>query len=262
MAMDELEDQTTVRSVARAVDLLIVLGTGPKPLREISAEVGLTKPTTYRLLSTLRSKGMVLQDSMSGEYGLGPACFHLMSAVVNGHAGFVLDDKPTLQALRDETGETITVHTRAGLSRICIQEFPSPHPIRYIAGLGATASIHIGSAGKVLLAFMPADERERVLADVRLTAMTANTITDRTTLNTELEKVARQGYAISHGERVDGAVGVSAPILDATGRALAALSVLGPSQRLGSRLKQAQKQVMAAGASLSQTMQKALDGNN
>jgi DNA-binding IclR family transcriptional regulator len=260
--MDEIEDQTTVRSVARAVDLLIVLGTGPKPLRDISAEVGLTKPTTYRLLSSLKSKGMVLQDSMTGEYGLGPACFHLMSAVVNGQAGFVLDDKPTLQALRDETGETITVHTRAGLSRICIHEFPSPHSIRYIAGLGATASIHIGSAGKILLAFMPADERERVLADLRLTAMTANTITDANVLKKELDKVAGQGFAISHGERVDGAVGVSAPILDSTGRALAALSVLGPSERLGANLKQAQKQVVAAGEALSQNMQKALNGNH
>ena len=260
--MDELDEQTTVRSVVRAVDVLISLGAGTKPLRDISSEVGLTKPTTYRLLSSLKSRGMVLQDSMTGDYGLGPACFHLMSAVVNGQAGFVLDDKPTLQALRDETGETITVHTRAGLSRICIQEFPSPHPIRYIAGLGATTSIHVGSAGKILLAFMPADERERVLADLRLTAMTANTITDPVVLNKELEKVAKQGYAISHGERVDGAVGVSAPILDATGRALAAISVLGPSERLGTHLKKAQAQVMSAGRALSESTQRALSGGN
>ena len=258
--MDELDDLAPVRSVARAVDLLIILGSGPRPLREISAEVGLSKPTAHRILSSLKSRGMVMQDSRSGEYGLGPACFHLMSAVVSGEAGFVLDAKPVLEALRDKTEETITVHIRAGLSRICIQEYPSPHAIRYISGVGATNGIYVGSAGKVLLAFMPSDERERVLKDLRLTAVTDTTITDLDQLRVELEKVVDTGYAISHGERVAGAVGVSAPVLDASGRALASLSVLGPSERMGRRLKEAEELVTAAAADITASMQKQLIG--
>jgi DNA-binding IclR family transcriptional regulator len=230
--MAQLDDHAPVRSVARAVDVLLTLGRGPMRLGDVSTAVSLSKPTTYRLLTTLRSKGMVVQDAVTGEYGLGPACFHLMSSVANGDAGFILEAGPALKVLRDKTEETVTVHVRAGLSRICIQEFPSPHPIRYIAGLGATAGIHVGSAGKVLLAFMPEADRERILLDLHPDAMTENTITDIDALRLELAKVAEAGIATSFGERVQGAMGVSAPIVDADGTALAALSVLGPIDRL------------------------------
>lgn len=258
--MDEPDDLAPVRSVARAADLLIILGSGPRPLREISAQVGLTKPTAHRILSSLRSRGMVMQDPLSGDYGLGPACFHLMSAVVNGQAGFVLDAKPTLEALREETGETITIDIRAGLSRICIQEYPSPHAIRYISGVGSANGIYVGSAGKILLAFLPVDERERILRDLRLVQVTSSTITDLDVLRAELDNVRAAGFAVSHGERVAGAIGVSAPVLDASGRALASLSVLGPAERLAPRIVQAQEQVIRAAAEITKSMQLSLIG--
>ena len=258
--MDEADDLAPVRSVARAADLLIILGSGPRPLREISAQVGLSKPTAHRILSSLKSRGMVMQDPLSGDYGLGPACFHLMSAIVNGEAGFVLDAKPALEALREETGETITVDIRAGLSRICIQEYPSPHAIRYISGVGSANGIYVGSAGKILLAFLPAEERERILRDLRLVQVTSSTITDLDVLRAELDKVRAAGFAVSHGERVAGAIGVSAPVLDASGRALASLSVLGPAERLAPRIAQAQEQVIRAAAEITKSMQLSLIG--
>lgn len=244
--MSDAEDQSPVRSVARAVDLLMALQHGPMRLGDISVGVGLSKPTTHRILSSLRSKGMVMQDPLTGDYGLGPSCYHLMTSIVSGDAGFLLDARPVLEELRDQTRETITVHVRAGLSRICIQEFPSRQPIRYTSGLGATAGIHIGSAGKILLAYMPEADRRRILDDLRLTPMTDNTITDRATLDAELDQVATQGYAVSRGERASGAIGVSAPILEPNGRALAALSILGPAERIQDQIDLCEKRVRAA----------------
>lgn len=252
--MELTEGQPPNRSVARAVDVLIALSRGHMRLGDIAIEVGLSKPTTHRLLTSLKFKGMVLQDSLSGDYGLGPACFRLMSAIVNGEAGLMLDAKPVLEGLRDETMETVTVHVRAGLSRICVQEYPSPRAIRYTAGLGATTGLHVGSAGKILLAYMPEAERESVLADLRPTAITENTVTDLGFLREELDQAIQRGFAVSHGERVPGAVGVSAPILDASGRALASLSVLGPTERLGAQLEAATERVIAAGAAIALTM--------
>ena len=79
---------------------------------------------------------------------------------------------------------------------------------------------------------MPEADRERILLDLTPDAMTENTITDVVALRLELAKVAEAGIATSFGERVQGAMGVSAPIVDANGTALAALSVLGPADRL------------------------------
>jgi DNA-binding IclR family transcriptional regulator len=250
-----------VRSVVRTVDLLFALGDGPKPLRAISAEVKLSKPTAYRILSSLKSKGMVMQDSQSGDYGLGPACFRLISSVLSGDVGFALQGRPVLETLRNRTGETITIHVRTGLSRICVQELPSPQPLRYTAGLGATVGIYVGSAGKTLLAFMPDDERDRMLKSLRLVPETPNTITSLDVLRTELDAVKEQGFAVSHGERVDGAVGVSAPVYDAGGRILAALSVLGPADRLTNRLSEVEQLVVAAGKAITANIEESMNGS-
>jgi DNA-binding IclR family transcriptional regulator len=258
---DEDDAHAHVRSVMRTVDLLFALGGGPKPLRTISAEVKLSKPTTYRILSSLKSKGMVMQDSQSGDYGLGPACFRLISSVLSGDVGFALQGRPVLETLRNRTGETITIHVRAGLSRICVQELPSPQPLRYTAGLGATVGIYVGSAGKTLLAFMPDDERERILKSLRLAPETANTITSLDVLRAELDEVKEQGFAVSHGERVDGAVGVSAPVHDASGRILAALSILGPADRLTDRLSEMQQLVVAAGKAITENIRESMSGS-
>jgi IclR family acetate operon transcriptional repressor len=219
-----------VRSVARAVDILLVLGDGPGQLSEISSAAALSKATTYRILTTLKNKGMVLQAS-SGEYRLGPGCFRMMSSLVDRRAGFPFDADADMKAMRTATEETITVHVRAGLSRLCIEELPSPQPIRYTAGLGVTAGIHVGSAGKVLLAFLPPDELEDVLGTIELRPMTPSTIIDIEVLRRELDSVRGRGTAYSAGERVVGAVGVSAPVLDDRGYVVAALSVLCPASR-------------------------------
>lgn len=234
----EGQSVAAVRSVARAVDILLALGDGPGQLSEVSAATDLSKATTYRILTTLKNKGMVLQ-APSGEYRLGPGCFRMMSSLVDRRAGFPFDADADLKALRAATEETITVHVRAGFSRLCIEELPSPQPIRYTAGLGVTAGIHVGSAGKVLLAFMPPDELEEVLRTIELRPMTPSTITHLDVLRKELDSVRRRGTAYSAGERVVGAVGVSAPVLDDRGYVVAALSVLCPASRVNdSRLRE------------------------
>jgi DNA-binding IclR family transcriptional regulator len=233
MTSTDADSRSPVRSVARAVDLLVALGRGPQQLGPLSAEVGLSKATAYRILTTFRQKEMVLQDSSSGAYQLGPACIHLASSLVDGRAGFPFDAEKELDGLRSSTGETVTVHVRLGPSRICIRELPSSQAIRYTAGLGATVGVHVGSAGKVLLAFMADADRSRLLQSLDLQPLTSSTIHDRNSLLTELEDIRRRGVAVSKGERVEGAVGVSAPVFDSAGRILAAVSVLGPESRLG-----------------------------
>jgi DNA-binding IclR family transcriptional regulator len=238
------EARSSIRSVERAIDVLLTLGAGSSRLADVSAGIGLSRPTTYRLLSTLKLKGMVLQDFATGEYRLGPSCFRLTSSIMNGNVGFPRDATVALESLRDATSETVTIHVMAGTSRICVQELASPHAIRFIAGLGATAPIYSGSAGKVLLAFLLEGEREASLRALRLMPITANTITDPVALRTELAKVRAEGTATSVGERVAGAVGISAPVFDSAGRIFAAVSVLGPAARLDGPVRERARELV------------------
>jgi DNA-binding IclR family transcriptional regulator len=92
--------------------------------------------------------------------------------------------------------------------------------------------IHTGAMGKVLLAFSDAAEREEILDRTELVAYTPATITDRAMLDRELAKIRDAGFAESRGERSPGVAAVSAPVLGPDRRLIAALAIIGPSERL------------------------------
>ena len=98
---------------------------------------------------------------------------------------------------------------------------------------GGSAPLTVGSAGKVLLAFLPPSEQRDVLDRLSLDPGSAKTIPDEKALKIELANVRRQGWAQSFGDRVLGAGAFSAPVFAGKGRPLAALSVLGPAERFG-----------------------------
>jgi DNA-binding IclR family transcriptional regulator len=220
-----------VHSVERSIDILLSLTSGPRTLTEVVRATNLSKGTAFRLLASLGHENLVVKDPSTNVYMLGPGSLRLIQGITQGIASLAVLAKPSLIRLRELTGETITVHMRVGNERICIEELPSQQPIRYIASVGSAAPLHVGSAGRILVAFLPAAERERVLRNLRLYPVTDRTITDLATLRKELESVRRSGWASSSGERVPGASAISVPIRGPNS-VLTALSVLAPSFRL------------------------------
>lgn len=250
-----MTDEAPVRSVARAVDILLVLTTGSRSLGDIAESTNLSKATVHRLLASLAAKEFVTQDPASGDYMLGPGCFAIVDAVSRGFGGLGVVARPLLEHLHEVTRETVTLHVRVGSQRICVAELPSPQSVRYTAGVGASAPIHTGSAGKLLLALSDNTERNEILDNTPLEALTEETITDRGVLERELERIRRRGYAESRGERVTGGAAVSAPILGSNGRIIAALSVLGPDGRVtDQRLKELRPMVIEAAQEISDSI--------
>jgi DNA-binding IclR family transcriptional regulator len=97
--------------------------------------------------------------------------------------------------------------------------------------VGSRIPLHVGASGKVILAFTEADERERILDGLSYEAFTSATISRRERLVEELTLVRQRGWAMSMGERIPGAAGVSVPVRGASGLVLS-LSLLGPAERL------------------------------
>jgi len=226
------EEQGPVRSVARATDVLLVLGDGPQSLGRIAQRARLTKPTAHRLLASLAHRQMVIQDGATGDYLLGPGVLAIADAVMRGAAGLGVLVGPVLTRLAVGTGETAALYVRAGLERMCVGQVPSPQPVHFAAHLGASFPLHTGSMGKLLLAFAEDAERVQLLDLLPLKALTKQTVTDRRLLEDELDDIRRRGHATSRGERALGVASMSAPVFAADGRILAALSVIGPDTRL------------------------------
>jgi DNA-binding IclR family transcriptional regulator len=111
--------------------------------------------------------------------------------------------------------------------------------------------VYAGAMGKALLAFSDRKVQDEILNRIPLVALTDRTITDRAALERELDAVRKRGLAESHGERSTGAGALSAPVFDGDGRLVAALSILGPDDRMtAAAIRSFEKPLLAASATL------------
>jgi DNA-binding IclR family transcriptional regulator len=222
----------SVKSVERCIDLLFILAERPMTLTEVSRQSGLSKSTALRLLGTLTYGGLVTKDPLNGTYRLGPGSLKLGQGFLNGSPGLASLAREPLQRLARQTGETVAVHVRLGRHRVCFDEVPSEQDVRYVADVGGTAPVHLGSAGRVLLAFMPAKEVHLLMGvSGSLALPVTGESLDKPQFLEQLEEVRRSGFAMSEGERIQGASAISVPV-HGPGGLLVSLSILGPAARL------------------------------
>ncbi len=219
-----------VHSVYRAAEILSMLSVGKKRITDIGKELNLSKSTTHRLLKTLENCGFVFQDPVSHQYFLGHLIIKLSSNPLATHQNLIVCAYEEMKRLREISGETVTIHIRIGTQRICLEEMQANQNIRYGVGKGSVSPIYAGSAGKILLAELSETDRSHLIQNIHLTAVGPHTITDRNELLREIEKIRKQGYAISSGETLEGAISVSVPIRGYF--CPVALSIFGPKFRL------------------------------
>lgn len=220
---------TGAQTLLRALDILECFaheGTSLS-LAEISRRVGLTAPTTHRLVKALISRGFVVGDA-GRRYGLGPSVMRLASVVMHRADDLIAVATPALERLRDVTGETVSLHCQLGAERVCVAELVSPEPIRMESGVGRIYPLYAGAAGKAILAWLP-DALESVRQ--RLTAVGPATITDADELAAELARIRKRGYATSEAEVVPGAASLAVPVFGSNGTVIAAINVAGPANR-------------------------------
>lgn len=227
--MEQVKPLGVINSVTRSVELLRSLSEGIGRISDLSIRHGLSKSTIHRLLKSLEFSGMVTQDPIKRSYYFSPLIFDLASRPVAHHQNLILCAYDEMRQLRDLTRETVALHIRAGLERICIEELQSPENLKLSSGRGFVSPVYTSSIGKILLSEIDNRELRLLLKNMRLVAVSPNTITDKEVLWKELQKVRRQGYATSFSERVEGAGSISVPIRNYV--CPVALSVWGPDNR-------------------------------
>ncbi|MCL6598259.1 MAG: IclR family transcriptional regulator [Alicyclobacillus macrosporangiidus] len=218
-------------------------------LSEIAKRTGLPKATCFRLLQAMQSHHFVRQEGRY--YGLGSRMFAYVYAHLKQQPLAYLA-RPLLRALREQTGLTALLCVRQGAFRVVIaMDEGDQGDVRFV-DVGQVAVIYAGSPSKVLLAWLSREERDAVLADVRLQPLTERTICCREAIEAECELIRQRGWAMSRGEREPTAFSVSVPIRDAAHRVVAALALTGPLQRLtDDALNRWLATLTEAGASLS-----------
>lgn len=242
-----------VSSIIKSTAILKTLSNGIDRIIDLSTKLHLSKSTTHRLLKTLEVSELVMQDPITRRYYLGPLILELASKHIISHQSLIICSNEEMNILRDLSKETVVLHVRIGLKRICLEELQSPESIKYTSGKGFIAPIYTGSAGKILLSELVDNEIQLLLNNIRFIPVGPNTITDREALLKELEKVRKQGYATSFGERVPGSASISVPIQGYL--CPVALSVLGPDNRFSlNRMKDVLKAMKKSASRISKKL--------
>jgi DNA-binding IclR family transcriptional regulator len=182
----------------KAVRVLEALESGPANLTELVERTRLPRATAHRLATALEDHGLVRRTTSDGRFGLGLRLLALGRAA-EVHLPLRDAARPAMQWLRDQTGESVQLYVRDGDRRVCVEALESPHGLRTIVNVGAVLPLDAGSAGSVLRA---ADAERH-----------------------------RTPWVASVEQREPGVASVSAPIHDADGRVVAAISVSGPIER-------------------------------
>ena len=152
-------------------------------------------------------------------------------------------------------GEEVALYVAEGERRVWVERVASVHEIAKVAPIGTYYPLHAGASGRVLLAYLPSERRQKFFRKHRLSKITSLTITDVKTLEKDLESIRKKGYAISRGEREPDAFSVTAPVSDASGSAVASLSISGPNFRLtDQKLKRYITWVLAASEEISKKL--------
>ena len=202
----------------KTAKILDTLEGGPATLAQLVNETGLARPTAHRLAIALEKHRFIVRDQ-HGRFVLGSRFAELAAAA--GEDRLLTMSGPILQTLLDRTGESAQIYRRQGDQRVCIAAVERSSGLRDSIPVGAILSMEAGSAAQILLAW---EDPERMHQGLRRAKFTV----------AKLATVRKRGWAESVNEREPGVASVSAPIRNASGQVIAAISVSGPTNRMGS----------------------------
>ncbi len=200
--------------IDKTVGVLDAVAAAPCSLAELVEVTGLPRPTAHRLATALERLGVLMRDD-DGRFRVGPRVQRWASPGDDWRRRA----ESSVTTLRDATGESAQVYRRTGDQRLCIAAAEPASGLRDTVPVGSLLTLGAGSAAQVLVAWLPEEERASLLAGAAFSA-------------TDLEAVRRRGWAHSIAQREPGVASISAPVHDAAGTVIAAVSVSGPTDRL------------------------------
>ncbi|AJE81854.1 MULTISPECIES: IclR family transcriptional regulator [Streptomyces] len=244
-----------VQSVDRAVSVLEILAQrGEAGVSEVAAEIDVHKSTAFRLLGALESRGLVDQTAERGKYRLGFGIVRLAGAVTR-RFDITKEGRPVCERLAEVFGETVNIAVLEEHHAINVYQALGPAAVAAQNWVGRLTPLHATSSGKAMLAHLPREQRTKLLAAAGMPKVTQRTLTAKTKLEKDLERVRESGYAVTLEEFEVGLHAMAAVIRTPDSEPLAALSASGPAYRFTEeRMHELAPQLLAGAAEISNRM--------
>jgi len=202
-------------------------------VRPAAKALGLTPSGAHRLITSLVEEGFLQrEDGDTGRYILGVEMM-LMAQRTASRWPLRNIAMASMRALSEESREAVFLNLfdSARGENIGIASVETQQEVRYVIELFKWKPVHVGAAGLAVMAFLPDDERQRIIERTGLAPATPRSLSSIEALEATLETVRQRGYAITLGQRIEGAVGIAAPIFGSRQRVFGSVGISMPEQR-------------------------------
>jgi DNA-binding IclR family transcriptional regulator len=220
-----------VKSVMAALDVLDCFAQEAElGVSDIARRLGVAKSTAHRLLTSLRSHGLAERNPETGQYRLGVHLFEL-GQLAQERMRLRSSAMPLLEELRQASGLTVQLAIPTGVDVLYVERLETLRGLQLMSGVGRRQPVHATASGKAIAAYDPELAQRRRVAG--FPALTDGTIRTAADFDRVLALVRRHGVATNLGEAQPGCSAVAAPVLESSGRAVAAISLVASGQEFG-----------------------------
>jgi len=213
-------------AAVRAFRIMEILAKADKPLSlsEITRKIELPKQSVHRLLKQLEGAWLVTRVEPSKNYECSSRV-RKMAINLLMTVGPSAARRAILQELADEISHTCNLTISSGDDIVYLDRVEVNWPTRMLLEAGSRVPLHCTASGKLLLSFLPKQQRERLLKQLPLRSETGKTITELEALRNELKTIRRRRYSTNRGEFLQGMIAVAVPVFLNSGRACAAVAI-------------------------------------
>lgn len=198
----------------RAIDILLLFSEEQPvwTVNDVAVHFSMPRSTIYRYVSSLRGYALIIEDARGGGgYRLGPRVFAL-ARVARSNTSVIRIAAPHLASLSERYGELVVLNQRVGHEMITLDRIESRHRVAISYTRSQLLPWPATGSAKLLLAFAPEPERTPLMKLLKPQRYTHKTLATRAAMLKELERIRREGYALTDEERDEGVWGVAAPI--------------------------------------------------
>ncbi|WP_328395826.1 IclR family transcriptional regulator [Nocardia sp. NBC_00416] len=219
--------------LSKGLLLLQTLGDHPRgaTATDISRATKLAVSTVHRLLHTEVEHGFVSFDPSDKTYRLGVRVFELATKV-SGVLSIAETARPLMRELSRKTGETVQLAVLSNSRALFIEKVGTEQAVGIRGSVGESEPLHATSTGKVLLGQLDPERLEAILDELTLDAWTANTVTERSRLTAELDRVRSDDFATANEEFDPGVRAIAVPVRNGRAEIAAALCISAPVFRV------------------------------
>lgn len=249
--IDSTSRRATAPALRRGLAILEQFLDNPAGLRvpELSERLGLPRASVHELVSALVDCGYLVEaDGEPNAFRLGVKVLQLGSAYAQD-LDLATCGRRVASSVAAQCEETVQLAIRDGVLAVYVVRIDSVHAVRLVSSVGSRLAAHCTAGGKMLLAALDREEIDRLFPDDgAVVPMTDRSINNRERLFAELAKIREQGWSEEHCESNPDAACVAAPVYDASGECVAALSVTTPTVRWTEQSKRRQLELVGRGA--------------